>query len=59
MYIEKLELAKCPHCGKEAFGGDIETDFGYRTCDDRPQSWCRECRGESAKNSYRKQEVTA
>lgn len=42
------EYAKCPCCGKIAYGRDeIEDKFGYRNMgNDKiiPQSYCRACR---------------
>lgn len=42
---EGIPTALCPHCGEEAQGTkEINKVFGYRTCDNKPQSWCKECR---------------
>lgn len=59
MYTKELDLAQCPHCGREAFGCDIEKEFGYRTCDNKPQSWCKRCRTDTYRNfSVKAKKVT-
>lgn len=38
-------VAICPNCKNGAVGEAKITElFGYRTCDEKPQSWCRKCR---------------
>ena len=40
-----FEMARCPVCGKTAYGrSDIEDAFGFRYDGTMPQSWCRKCR---------------
>lgn len=45
MFYKATDAARCPHCGKVALGPEVERDFGYRTCDEKAQSWCKKCRG--------------
>ena len=49
------EYAKCPRCGKIAYGKEeIEKEFGYRKKDSNskfPQSHCKKCRAEELKNT--------
>lgn len=53
---KETEYAKCPRCGKVAYGREqIDKEFGYRNMGNGniiPQSHCRRCRSEESKDRY-------